>query len=363
MFRPALRVVALVVALLSLCPVLASAEDSRPKPYRFLLDEGFFWVDSAGAAKFVATAKEAGFNVLVPCIWHGRGTTWPSTQFKEPKWSDNPKRLGDPLKNLIAEAHAAGLEVHPWFTVMLRQRDFMPAFWGDGTPDEAFDVHNPEFRRYIRDLILEVTAKYDVDGINLDYIRAKGVCTSSSCQDGYKRISGRNLLVDKLALPVSSDAEAAVANWNGAAVTALVAEISQGVRRIKPGIPITVSSHAGMRELKLEGANSIAWANAGLIDYILHIEYAQVGQMRLELLNSAFRDLRDDSRLIMIAGNYEHAPRDKSNVWPREPIEVAKAVKFAGTFNPEQPSLALYTYQYLTPEQVPFIRKVLDGLR
>lgn len=348
--------------LLSLSPVIASAAASGDKPYRFVLDEGFFWVDRAGAAKFVATAKEAGFNALVPCVWHGRGTTWPSTQLKEPKWADNPRPLVDPLANLISEAHAAGLEVHPWFTVMLRQRDFMPAFWGEGTPKEAFDVHNPEFRRYIRDVILEVTAKYDVDGINLDYIRAKGVCTSSACQADYKRASGRNLLVDNLAMPVSSGAEQAIVAWNGSAVMALVTEISEGVRRIKPGIPITVSSHAGMRELKVEGANSIAWANAGLIDYILHIEYAQVGQMRQGLLEAALRDLRDDRKLIMIAGNYESEPRDQSIVWPRQPNEVGKALKYAGTYNPLQRSVALYTYQYLTPEQVPVIRKTLDAL-
>ncbi len=335
---------------------------SQAKPYRFVLDEGFFWVDRAGAAKLVATAKAAGFNALVPCVWHGRGVTWPSAQLKEPKWADNPRPLLDPLGNLIAEAHAAGLEVHPWFTVVLRQRDFMPAFWGPGTPAEAFDVHNPEFRRYIRDLILEVTARYDVDGINLDYIRAKGVCTSTACQDNYRLMSGRNLLVDNVAMRVSDSAETAIGNWNGAAVSELVKEISEGVRKTKPGIVLTVSSHAGMRELRVEGADSIAWANSGLIDYILHIEYAQVGLIRHELLNNALLKLRDDTQLIMIAGNYENAPRDKSVVWPRDPREVGKALDFAGSFNPRQSSVALYTYQYLTPEQVPVIRQALDRI-
>ena len=341
----------------------SGAEPSQQKSYRFVLDEGFFWVDRAGAAKLVATAKAAGFNALVPCVWHGRGVTWPSAQLKEPKWTESRRPLVDPLGNLIAEAHAAGLEVHPWFTVVLRQRDFMPAFWGTGTPVEAFDVHNPEFRRYIRDLILDVTARYDVDGINLDYIRAKGVCTSAACQDSYRRTSGRNLLVDNVAMRVSDSAETAIGNWNGAAVSELVKEISEGVRKTKPGTVLTVSSHAGMRELRVEGADSITWANSGLIDYILHIEYAQVGQIRHELLDNALLKLRDDAKLIMIAGNYEHAPRDKDVVWPREPREVGRALDFAGSFNPKQSSVALYTYQYLTPEQVPVIRQALDRIQ
>lgn len=353
----------LLVAVLAIFSTPSSgAAPPQPRPYRFVLDEGFFWVDRAGAAKFVATAKAAGFNALVPCVWHGRGVTWPSAQLKEPKWSESRRPLVDPLGNLIAEAHAAGLEVHPWFTVVLRQRDFMPAFWGAGTPVEAFDVHNPEFRRYIRDLILEVTARYDVDGINLDYIRAKGVCTSAACQDSYRLMTGRNLLVDNVAMRVSDSAERAIGNWNGAAVSDLVREISNGVRKTKPGTVLTVSSHAGMRELRVEGADSIAWANSGLIDYILHIEYAQVGQIRHELLDNALLKLKDDAQLIMIAGNYESPPRDNSVAWPREPVAVGRALDFAGSFNPKQSSVALYTYQYLTPEQVPIVRQALDRI-
>ena len=339
----------------------AYGADSESRPYRFLLEESFLWMDRAGAAKFVATAKAAGFNALVPCVWHGRGVTWPSSQLKEPKWADNPRPLVDPLGNLIAEAHAAGLEVHPWFTVMLRQRDFMPAFWDKDTPDEAFDAHNAEFRRYIKELIVDVVTRYDVDGLNLDYIRTKGVCTSSKCQESYKRLTGRNLLVDNLALPVSASAEEAIGRWNESAVTELVTEISAGVRRARPGTLLTVSSHAGMREVRVQGANSIGWANTGLIDYILHIEYAKVGEIRQELINNALKALKDDSKLIMIAGNYEHAPRDESVVWSREPAEVGKALTFARTFNPAQSSTALYLYQFLTPEQVPFIRRALLG--
>ena len=118
-----------------------------------------------------------------------------------------------------------------------------------------------------------------------------------------------------------------------------------------------------MPEVRVQGANSIAWANAGLIDFILHIEYARADKVRMDLLNSALQKLRDPAKLIMIAGNYETDRQDDSTAWPREPAEVAKALRFAESFNNKQSSVALYTYQYLTPEQVPAIREVLTAGR
>lgn len=330
-------------------------------PYRFLYDEEFFWVDAQGAKDYVARARDAGFNALVPCIWHGRGVTWKSGLPLEPRMQKNPRHLADPLANLIREAHAAGLEVHPWFTVMLRQRDFMPSGWSAGAPDKAFDVHNPEFQRFMVDLIADVVRRYDVDGINLDYIRSKGICSSSVCEAAYVRATGRNLKTDRLLTGVSGAAHDAVAAWNERSVTALVASISREVRAVKPGVKLSISTHAALPELRIEGANGIEWTNRGLIDFILHIEYAQVADMRRDLLKEAMNRLDDPSRLIMIAGNYERNPRDKSDVWPREPEAVGAAVRYALDFNPHQQGMALYTYSYLTDGQSAVIRKILRG--
>jgi len=307
-----LRAICVALGLTGLAPVSVLGKESRP--YRFLYDEDFLWTDKKGADRLVRVAKEAGFNVLVPCIWHGRGVTWSSRLPREPKLVQNTSALRDPLAYLISAAHSEELEVHPWFTVVLRQRDFLPEYWDSGTPEMSFDVHREDFRVFISDLILDVVSRYPVDGVNLDYIRAKGICASDRCQAQYREQTGRSLLADRMALKVSDTARENIVRWNEDAVTDVVRRVSQGIRRVRPGVVLSVSSHAAMPELRLEGANSIAWANAGLIDYILHIEYAKVGFMREDLLKAALGTLRDPSRLIMIAGNYEHNPKDKSDV-------------------------------------------------
>lgn len=348
--------------LMVLClSLLGAVSVAAEQPLRLLLDEEFSWMTKADADKLVADASRAGFNVLVPCVWHGRGVTWNSNLPKEPRWADKPDRLVDPLGYLIQKAHDAGLEVHPWFTLVKRQRNFYPEFAEAGVPDDAFDVHNIHFRRFIRDVVLEVVAKYPVDGINLDYVRSRGICASKACRDDYAERTGRNLATDSVAQRVSSSARRSIESWNAEPVLDLVTTISAGIRASKPAVIISVSSHAGYEPLLLEGANSIAWANAGLVDYILHIEYAKVGEMRKDLLATALSRLKRPSRLIMIAGNYEFEKGNKSHVWPREAAEVANALRFAITYNPAQHGAALYEYRFMNEAQIQAIAAIWES--
>ena len=87
---------------------------------RVILDEGTGWMTASGAQETINNIKNAGFNVYIPCIWHGKGTRYSSKVApKEAFLAFNT----DPLKRLIDIAHANNVEVHPWFTVALRQRD------------------------------------------------------------------------------------------------------------------------------------------------------------------------------------------------------------------------------------------------
>lgn len=344
-----MRAVLLAIA----CVLLwISPSYAAERELRLLLDEEFSWMDRAAADELVSKAKRAGFNVIVPCVWHGRGVTWRSSLPREPRWADNPKGLVDPLAYLIKRAHAEGIEVHPWFTLVKRQRDFYPEFADPGVPDDAFDVHNQEFRRLMLSVVLEVVDKYQVDGINLDYVRSRGICVSDKCNADYRVRTGRNLSVDARSYRLVPQAKSAIESWNRVAVEELMTSISSAIRAKAPDLVISVSSHAGYEPLRLEGTNSIAWANAGLIDYILHIEYAQLDGIRRDLLDTALAGLNDPSRLIMIAGNYEFEKANRSNVWPRDHQEVAKVIRFATTFNPAQRSAALYEYRFLTDAQI-----------
>jgi uncharacterized lipoprotein YddW (UPF0748 family) len=98
----------------------------------------------------------------------------------------------DPLATVINTAHAAGIEVHAWIVpyrvssiwppsgnaylsanpqlLMVNQADMGG---GPAKVDNVYvlDPGSPEVQEYLVDIVRELVANYDIDGINLDYIR------------------------------------------------------------------------------------------------------------------------------------------------------------------------------------------------
>ncbi len=129
-----------------------------------------------------------GINVVLPVIWNGAWTLYPSqtmlTLFGREIHSNFTGR--DPLRRVIIEAHRNGIEVYPWFEYGFA------AWYSGGTPpfgghilqkfpdwaardsdgniasENGFDwmspIH-PEVQDFMNSLIQEVIANYDVDGV------------------------------------------------------------------------------------------------------------------------------------------------------------------------------------------------------
>lgn len=324
---------------------------------RTILDENFSWLTSNDADQMLTRLKRAGFNVIVPVVWHGRGASWPSKLAPaEPLWGKKGnKSHHDPLRYLIEKAHTMGMEVHPWFTVSLRQRDFLHEYYDEGTPDEAFNIHMPGFRNYIVSLMLEVVKKYDVDGINMDYIRSMGTCVSSFCVEDYRNRMHRDLLSDAKEKEGTS-AWMTIARWNADAVEEIVQRFSREAKFFKSHLVISVSSHAGLSALLYQGTDSIRWANMNWIDVIFHMEYATPRRIRWELLNKALADLKDPMKLVLMVGNYEASSFNKDIVWARDAQTVAGLVALSQRYGHEGNGIALYEYPYLSDPQIEELR-------
>lgn len=144
-----------------------------------------------GIAAGMERLADAGFNVVFPVVWNDGYTLYPSDvmarTFGEAYRIDTvfARQGRDPLAEVVAEAHARGLEVIPWF-----EFGFSSSYRQDGghilaaKPDWAgrdregnllvkngFDWMNalhPEVQAFVRDLVVEVATRYDVDGIQGD---------------------------------------------------------------------------------------------------------------------------------------------------------------------------------------------------
>jgi len=162
----------------------------------------------------VRRAKEAGFNTLIVQV-RGRGDAYYTSRW-EPRadeLKDTPAAF-DPFAQVVEEAHKAGLKVHAWINMgFCAPADSLPTSPGHivNRHPEWLQVHravssrllkldpkNPEYLRilakrvdqdkseieglytsfaipevkeHLYDIAMDVTERYDVDGIHLDYIR------------------------------------------------------------------------------------------------------------------------------------------------------------------------------------------------
>lgn len=303
--------------------------------------------------------KDAGFNVYMPAVWYGRGTTWPS-RFAPWDFTLTQKvtQTFDPLRYAISKAHQLGLEVHPWFTLVFRwNQTFMPEYGLEGVtegPHAAFNVHNPLFRDFMTKVVLEVVTNYDVDGINLDFGRAMGLCQSSACQQEYRALYHSDLTVDSLTFKLSPKRVPALIEYQENAVTALITSISDSVRKSKPAILISADGHPDMTHYE-QGQNSLDWVNRGLVDVILMMDYHPT--INITAADAVRSKMTNPNALTLLISNMAHGADLPANQKPfaRSGQWLSDTVASLSARWPET-GIAVYFYKYLSNEQMAWLK-------
>ncbi len=133
--------------------------------------------------------EKLNFNTIYPTVWQGGYTIHPSAVAKRVFGLLNdptPALKGrDVLKEIITEAHKKGIAVIPWFEFgfmapadselarlhpdWLAKRRDGSTIWKEGTNDRVWlSPFHPEVQKFIQDLLVELVANYDLDGIQLD---------------------------------------------------------------------------------------------------------------------------------------------------------------------------------------------------
>lgn len=317
------------------------ALETRKEPVRrAVFDEDMGWAVSAQAIdQRLARIAAAGFNDYVVCVWHGRGTFYPgSIAAPDPRLRGLIDRGWDPLAYLIERAHASGIRIHAWFTIARRENEMHPEWTESGSPPGAFDVHEKGFRDFAVNLVSDIATRYSIDGINLDYVRSMGVCTSSSCESGYFAQMGRRLEDDLRARQQDRSARGRLRDWQDAAVRDIVTRVSSALRSTGRQIVLSVDGHATGNDddRELEGRDEIAWTNSGLIDGFFQMDYEQ--EPNLEEIDEARRRLKDPFRLWVLLGNYDlidGEPVPRSGTWLKKSVaffENASDARYVGVY-------------------------------
>lgn len=325
---------------------LSASAATRALVPRALFDEDFRWVTPAGAEAYVATAKRLGFNVIVPCVWHGRGTSWPSTLAPMDSKLVGKVPIGsDPLRYLVEVAHKSGIQVHPWFTVFLKQGTLFEKY-ADPTTAGMYDVHQVGYHDVIAGLVREVVTRYPVDGINLDYVRSKSICSAPVCVERYRAATGRNLRMDLSTVDVSEAAYAAVRDYQRKAVVRALRRIRDEIQGIRPRLYISVDTIANDRKWSMLGVDAIEWANQGLVDFVFHMDYQS--PLYLEHIEKARALFAAHDQFLVLVGNFDS--EGAGVVRSRRGSDLARVVREGLNVNPNG-AIGLYEFGFLNSEQ------------
>ena len=336
-------------------PVFERDDQGRILESRALLDEGCPWVNPEATPEVVDKLQRAGFNVYIPCIYHGRGTRYPCEwEAQEGTLAESLAELDvDPLAYMIEQCHASGIEVHPWFCVNYRGNDWHPDFYEEGTPERKYCCHRPEFRDFIVDLMLDVVRRYEVDGINLDYIRTGGLCKGPKCQAEYREQFGTELLEDAKLKEENGWPNARIVQWQDEAIADIVRRIAEEGRKIRSGLVISVDGHVHppSQAPSTDGRNELPWIEAGWVDVVYNMDYGR--HLSCARIDSVREAIDGPEAIVDLPGNYERAEDGK--VVAREGNLVADQLAYCQRKWPGN-GVGLYLYSLLSDEQIEALR-------
>lgn len=175
----------------------------------------------------------------------------------------------DPLAFAIDECHRRGMEIHAWIATIpvgmkttlgcrtIMKRGFRVRSYATGS---YLDPADPAVPGYLARICGEITRKYDIDGINLDYIRYP---------DGWPLPSYRN----------GDTSEARRAH-----ITAIVRAIHDEVKAIKPWVKMSCSPIGKYSDLSRYSSKNFnardrvaqeaqEWLREGLMDQLYPMQY------------------------------------------------------------------------------------------
>lgn len=260
----------------------------------------------ADLAKLFDQMAESGINTVFFETVNASYPVYPSRIAPE----QNPLTKGwDPLQAAIELAHERGMELHAWAwifaaanqghnqilnqpkeylgPVLSRHPDWVLKDKNgnvfNNTPGfkKAFyDPANPEVRQYILALLDEIATNYDVDGIQLDYIRYPFQDSQTKQVFGYSDVS-RALFKqttgkDPMELTSSSPLWAQWTGFRIQQVDSFVAEVSRHLKAKNPDLVISAAVFPMERKARLGilQQNWEEWINSQWVDMMVLMTYA-----------------------------------------------------------------------------------------
>ncbi len=259
----------------------------------------------AGLAQIFDHLAQAGINTVFFETVNAGYTIYPSQVAKE----QNPLIRGwNPLADAVKLAHERDMELHAWVWTFAagnqRHNEILnlnPDYPGPvlaAHPDWAnydnlgnmipvgqtkpfFDPANPEVREYLLKLYEEIVTHYNVDGLQLDYIRYPFQDPSAGRTYGYGKAARAQFQqltgVDPVNIsPSQPDLWQKWTTFRTQQVDSFVAQLSQQLRQKRPNLILSVAVFPlpELERIQKIQQNWETWARRGDVDLIVPMTYA-----------------------------------------------------------------------------------------
>jgi uncharacterized lipoprotein YddW (UPF0748 family) len=269
--------------------------------------------------------EEAGINVVYLETINAGFPIYPSKYVEQ-----NPLTKGyNPLKTAIYEAHKRDIELHAWAWIFAvgntRHNDLINkpksypgpiisnnfyegALLGingnmlpHNQPEYWINPANPEARAIMMNLLEEIVRNYDVDGIQLDYIRYP--FQGGSNLMGFDFV-GKELFEKETGYSLNLNRPGVLyewTKWKTDKVSEFVEQVSNKLRSLKPDLQISAAVYAGDRRKRLTTIQQDweLWVEKGWVDTLSPMSYAT-----------------NTERLVELAGYVHEKTNNKALVYP-----------------------------------------------
>ena len=250
--------------------------------------------------KLLDQHKQAGINAVMVQIRTNGDAFYPSqlapwSEFLTGRQGKAPDPFYDPVLFMISECRKRGIEFHAWFNpyravanvntaaldanhVAIKRPDWLLPYGNL----RVLDPGNPEVRKHVTQVILEVTNKYDIDGIHFDDYFYPYPATGLTLNDSATYANNKRGILNKN-------------DWRRDNVNLLVKMISDSIKSVKPWVKFGISPFGiwqnktaaqplgsatnGLQSYSDIYCDTRTWLEKGWIDYVAPQLYWNIGKV------------------------------------------------------------------------------------
>ena len=314
----------------------------------------------------IQNAKSCGMNTLIvqvrpfgDALYKSANFPWShilsGTQGTDPGY--------DPLADMTAQAHAAGLKIHAWVNPLRIQTSAATPALSDGNPYNIWKkdtsksgwtvdfgggkYYNPAYegvRGFIAEGVGEIAKNYDVDGIQFDDY----FYPSQDASFDQKEYDAYSVSAKKSGTPLS------LAEWRRGNINALVSLCYRKIKAVKPSVVFGIAPQANVQNDLNMGADVYSWCSSkGYIDYICPQLYVNFENSVLPFGTAAqtWKDMASgkDIKLYFGLALYKANSDADNGTWKKSDAILAGEVKYGR--NVPCDGFMFYSCDYLDREQ------------